>query len=448
MNKVHSPLHGLPPALLAVLYLALALAPLALAGLQVRFSRGFAADLSSGIAMAGLTLLIAQFATSGRFEGTTGRVGIDLTIRAHQLAARLIVLLLLFHPLFAAGFGTRSISATATTVAALFGTPSMVTGVLSWALLLLLVTTAIWHDRLPFRYEVWRIQHGVGALLVAALGVHHAVTVGVYTDRVLTAFWLALLAAALLSLSVVYLITPLRQLRRPWRIASVQSVGDRLWELVLEPAAKFPLTLEGGQFFWLTLARSPFSITEHPFSATSSSADLPRLSFLIKEAGDFTRRIGQLPVGAPAFVDGPRGIFTLQTHGAATGIGLIAGGVGIAPILGILRQLRSNGDSRPMRLLFANRHAGQIPYRQELDRLRGTAGCAVHHVLSEPPDGWDGSAGMIDGALLARVFDAPDRRAWVYFVCGPAPMMDLVDNELRALGIPDRQIITERFRYR
>ena len=85
--------------------------------------------------------------------------------------------------------------------------------------------------------------------------------------------------------------------------------------------------------------------------------------------------------GARAYVDGPRGIFTLQPHESATGIGLIAGGVGIAPILGILRQMRANGDPRPVRLIFANRHAGQIPYRDELDGLSVSLDYRVHYVL-------------------------------------------------------------------
>jgi predicted ferric reductase len=447
MMKGRPPLRGIPPVLLVPLYFALALAPLALAALQMRFSRGWSADFSSGIAMAGLALLLAQFFTSGRFERTTGRVGIDLMIRAHQLAARLILLLLLLHPAFAAGLGSRPLTDAGTTLAGMLGSPALWTGVVAWVLLVVQIATAIWRDRLPVSYETWRIAHGLGSLTVAALGVQHALTAGVYTDRVLVAFWLALLLAAMAALAVVYVVTPFRQLRRPWRIASVRSVGDRLWELDLAPAAPFAMQHEGGQFYWLTLARSPFRITEHPFSATSCSADLPHLRFLIKESGDFTRRIGALPAGAAAYVDGPRGIFTLRAAEAAPGIGLIAGGVGIAPILGILRQLRADGDKRPVRLLFANRHVGQIPYRDELDGLAATLDYRVHYVLSEPPAGWDGDIGLIDRGLLERVFSHPQRGAWTYYVCGPTPMMDLVEQELRALGIADRQVIAERFRY-
>lgn len=426
-------------------YFLLALAPVGLAGLQARPSRGFSADFSSGIAMSALALLLAQFLTSGRFERTTGRVGIDLTMRAHQLAARLILLLLLAHPLLASGGGgTRAMPAT---LAALFVNPSMLTGVASWILLLALIASAIWRDRLPFRYEAWRVLHGAGAWMIAALGVHHAVTVGPHSDRVLLAFWLVLLATATVSLAMVYVVTPLRQLRRPWRIASIQTVGDRLWELALEPAATFRVRLEAGQFFWLTLARSPFRITEHPFSAASCPADLPRLTFLIKESGDFTGRLGTLPVHARAYVDGPRGIFTLQGHDQAKGQGFIAGGVGVAPILGILRHLRSVNDRRPVRLLFGNRHVGQIPYRAELDALPRQLDCEVHYVLSEPPPGWVGSTGVIDRSLLESVFRAPDRTDWVYFVCGPPPMMDLVERELIGMGVPARNIVTERFRF-
>ena len=436
---------GLPPLLLVAGYFLLALAPVGLAAMQARPSRGLSADFSSGIAMSALALLLAQFLTSGRFERTTGRVGIDLTMRAHQLAARLILLLLLAHPVLAsAGGGTRAMPST---LATLVVNPSMLTGVASWILLLALTASAIWRDRLPFRYEAWRVLHGFGAWVIAALGVHHAVNVGQHNDRVMLTFWLVLLATATLALATVYVFTPLLQLRRPWRIASIQTVGDRLWELALEPAAAFPVRLEAGQFFWLTLARSPFRITEHPFSAASCPADLPRLTFLIKESGDFTGRLGLLPINARAYVDGPRGIFTLRGHEEAKGYAFVAGGVGVAPILGILRHLRAVRDRRPVRLLFGNRHVGQIVYRAELDALPRELDCAVQYVLSEPPSEWHGNTGVIDRSLLESVFQAPDRAEWVYFVCGPAPMMDLVERELMHMGVPARNIVTERFRY-
>jgi ferredoxin-NADP reductase len=65
-------------------------------------------------------------------------------------------------------------------------------------------------------------------------------------------------------------------------------------------------------------------------------------------------------------------------------------------------------------------------------------------VLEQPPDGWTGEAGRIDEALLRRHLPR-DHRRFQYFVCGPAPLMDAMDEVLPALGIPAARIHSERF---
>ncbi len=438
---------GFPAAMLVTTYCAALVVPLAVAWSERLPTRGFATEFSSGLAMSCLVMLLAQFLTSGRFESTTGRAGIDLTMRAHQLAARVLAALLVLHPLLYALPAARAGAGLgAAAVAGLFSAPRFLTGVLAWILLLALVFSAILRDRLPVRYEIWRATHGIGSLAVAALGVHHVLTAGRYaaTSPMLTGLWIGLLAAALLSLVHVYAIIPLLQLRRPWRISGVKRAGDRLWELSVDPAAAFVPRFTAGQFFWLTLDRSPFSITEHPFSVASAPAELPRLRFLIKESGDFTNRLGSLPVGARAYLHGPRGNFTLAGRDAA-GIGLVAGGVGLAPILSILRQLRADHDPRPVRLLVGNRHAGQIVYADEIAAMAKVLDLKVRYILSDPAAGWRGGRGTVSRAELDALFDAPDREHWVYFVCGPPPMMDTVEHDLRSMGVPPMSIISERF---
>ena len=71
----------------------------------------------------------------------------------------------------------------------------------------------------------------------------------------------------------------------------------------------------------------------------------------------------------------------------------------------------------------------------------------VHHVLSEPPPGWSGDAGQLDEAMLQRRLEVPDRGRWLYFVCGPTPMIDSVEGALGRLGVPLCQIVSEKFKY-
>jgi NAD(P)H-flavin reductase len=55
------------------------------------------------------------------------------------------------------------------------------------------------------------------------------------------------------------------QRRRPFRVVSNRQVADRSFELVIRPEHEQSFHSLAGQFVWLKLGRSPFSLTEHPF---------------------------------------------------------------------------------------------------------------------------------------------------------------------------------------
>jgi predicted ferric reductase len=429
---------------LMLLYVVIALAPLGLSAALGLPRRPFRDELASALAMVGFAMLLLEFVLSGRFRIISGRIGIDLTMRFHQLIAWSLLVFLLAHPFIyqtswiapRSGWGGLGLTGA-----------SVLSGALALVLLLGLVVIAIFRDQASSDYEGWRIVHGLGAVVVAILGAHHTLDAGRYSEHpVLAAYWLGMLGIALFSFGYVHVITPLRQLRRPYRVTSIKPVALKTWEVTVEPVNVPAFEFDAGQFVWLTLDRSPFAITEHPFSMSSCPADRPRTAFTIKEAGDFTNRIGRLSVGARAYLDGPHGNFTLAGR-EGTGLAFVAGGVGFAPVISILRQLRAERDLRPMILLYGNRLHEQILYENELDTMQKDLRLTVHHVLSEPPPGWPGDVGQLDEPILRRRLDVPDRDRWLYFVCGPTPMIDSVEHALGKLGVPLRQIVSEKFKY-
>ena len=369
-------------------------------------------------------------------------------MRFHQLIARSLTVFILIHPFLyvtplkhplpwdSTGQLTLGLSAA-----------SILTGILGWVLLALFVLLAIFRDQLPYRYETWRLLHGLGAALIAILGTHHAIDAGRYSGHsYLTTFWLTMLALAVISLLYVYVITPLRQLRHPYQVVSVKKVARKTWELNIEPRSGEAIEFAAGQFVWLTLDRSPFAITEHPFSISSCPANRPTIGFTIKEVGDFTNEIGSIPVGARAYVDGAHGNLTLAGR-SGIGIAFIAGGVGLAPIMSILRQLQADKDSRPLKLMYGNRLAEQIIYQSELNEMKGVLDIEIQHILSEPPADWAGAVGQLDEVVLRKYLSFDGHARWLYVVCGPAPMIDSVESSLERLGVPLGQIVSEKFSY-
>jgi len=422
--------------------------PVALGWWLIGPARPWVEEASSAIAMMATAALLLEFLLSGRFRLISAGIGMDRSLRWHQMFAQALTIAALLHPVFytspfGAAFHRPDDLHDAFTLG--LDAASLVSGALAWLLLGLLTITAIRRDDLPYRYEVWRVSHGLGAALLAGFALHHAISAGRYSDvPALMAYWALLLALALGSLLAVYLLRPWRLARRPWRIAGLERVGDRLWSLTLEPNGHAGLSYRAGQFAWLRLNCSAFSVREHPFSIASAPTDGRALRFLVKEVGDFIRQIGTLPLGARAFVDGPHGALCLEDR-QEPGIFMLAGGAGLAPMLSLLRDAAAHGEARPITLLYGNRHEGQIMAAAELAELAGHLRLDIRHVLQEPPPGWAGLAGMMSPELIQAAAAQAAREGWVFLLCGPGPMIRAAHQGLHALGVPRRRILEERF---
>lgn len=433
-------------AAFAIAYLAFVCAPLVLALRSGRTPGAAADELAAALGLIGFAMLIAQFVLSARFRTVSRVLGIDLALRLHQALAMLLLAALLVHPfLYEQPYFAPS-RRPGVSGAAAYGA---LAGVVAWLLLIALSAAAVARDRMPWRYETWRLAHGLGAAALAALGLYHALAIGRYSAApALTYFWAAAVGLALLALLYVYLLRPIAAARGArYRVTAVQRVALKTWRLTAAPERGHALSYQAGQFAWLKFGRSLGNLVELPFSfASAPAADGDALSFLIKEAGDFTDGIGRIAPGTALFLDGPHGTFTLRGR-QGEGIVLIAGGIGIAPMVGLLRELAARRDPRPVIVVYGNRIREQIVPLQDLVPLDRLPALQIHHVLSEPPPDWDGMTGTIDAGTLARTLPATDRARWLYFVCGPAEMIDAVETVLVHANVPLRQIVAERLRY-
>ena len=439
------------PLFLIVAYLVAVTLPLILSAWVGGPPRQFHQELASGIGILAFSMILMEFILSGRFKTISNGIGMDVTMRFHQIMARTALVFALLHPFLYQGTpsgGQRPWDPTrALTLTTDFYALS--TGIAAFLLLPSLVLLAIGRTQLGYRYETWRLLHGAGALIIAVLLLHHTVYAGRYGSQpVMTWVWLAMTGVAVGSLLTVYLLVPLLQKVRPWRVASVVQLTPKQWEVTVKPDGHSGLDYKAGQFAWLNVGQSAFSMKENPFSICSAPAAGPELSFMIKELGDFTRTVGQIKAGAVAYVDGPYGNLLVDGR-AEPGVALIAGGVGLAPLLGILRQMRLTGDSRKVKLVYGNRIIDQIAFREELvEELGGELGAEeVVYVLSEPPENWHGETGFIDAALIDRVFSEQKFNEWVYVMCGPGIMMDVVEDHLIKRGASSDRILSERFNY-
>jgi predicted ferric reductase len=255
--------------------------------------------------------------------------------------------------------------------------------------------------------------------------------------------WLVMSVVLIGMYANVRLVRPWQQLRRPWVVDSIEAKPGDTWQVTLRADGHEGIRFEPGQFAWLTLDRSPFGIREHPFSFSSSADRSDVVSFGVKELGDFTSTLGGYEPGTRAYLDGPFGAFSYERN-EAPGFVFVAGGIGVTPVLSMLETLADRGDRRPLLLIYANPNLEDTAFLDDLERLQGRLDLRVVHVLEEPPEGWEGETGFVTPEILDR--HLPDGEGRLeYFVCGPDPMMDAVEEALHDRGIAGDKVNLERF---
>ncbi len=310
----------------------------------------------------------------------------------------------------------------------------------------IVVVTSLYRLKFGLIYEHWRIIHGYISVIAVALSMVHIVGVSYYVQAPLKRWlWISMVIAWILALAYIRILKPLLMLRRPYTVERVIKERGNSWTLALKPEGHKGMNFRPGQFAWLTIGKSPFAIREHPFSFSSSAMNPGRLEMTIKELGDFTSRIGEIEPGIRAYIDGPYGTFTIDRH-RYIGYVFIAGGVGITPIMSILRTKRDRVDMRPIILFYGSKTWEDATFRKEIEDMEKGLNLKVVYILEEAPDGWDGEKGFITAEVMAR--HLPERRLdYEYFVCGPQPMQIAVKRALDKLGIPLERVQSESFNF-
>jgi ferredoxin-NADP reductase len=133
----------------------------------------------------------------------------------------------------------------------------------------------------------------------------------------------------------------------------------------------------------------------------------------------FKRVLASLAPGAPLQMRGPGGKFVLAEGDRP--VVMVAGGIGITPFVGMLRDCAARGDARAITLLYSSRRAQDAPYLEELMALQRRM-AQVHIVYtstSQEAGSRAGSAGHgpIDAAMIAQ--HVPDVRAPSWMLAGP-----------------------------
>ena len=417
-------------------YLGVVVAPLVFAAIGASDpDHGFLTNFSIALGFVGLAMMGLEFVLVARFKPVASPFGQDALLQFHRQIGYVGLAFVLVHVAISAKWESLTFENAITA-------PALVWFGMAAALsLLALVVTSVWRQQLRLSYEWWHAAHTV--LAVVAVG--GALTHVYFVDEYVSSIWKQILWA-LMSTAFVALLAWVRLIKprgmRPWRLGRVGAERGQTTTLALHPPDGAEFRFDPGQFAWFNFGRSPFSLTSHPFSF-SSSAERDEVEIAVKALGDFTSGVHELEPGTMVYVDGPHGVFSMDQD-EGPGFAFIAGGVGVAGLISMLRTMADRGDVRPAVLVYANGEWEGVSFREELERLESSMNLTVVHVLQRPPTNWAGESGFVTAELLSRVLPKGYRR-FQFFICGPEPMMDAVETALFELGVPAERVHTERF---
>ncbi len=240
--------------------------------------------------------------------------------------------------------------------------------------------------------------------------------------------------------------------KRPWsgtlRVAAIfrESPTVKTFRLVNPEGGDIPFVFMPGQFLTFSAeiggehARRSYTIASSPTQRSYIEVTVKR-----EEQGLISRHLhDRVAIGSPLEVSAPSGVFTF-TGADADSIVLIAGGVGITPMMSIARYLMDRSFPGDIYFLYGARSTEEFIFREELEYLQKRhANLHIAATMSRAEGtAWMGASGPVSKEFIARAVPEIARRR--VHLCGPPPMMEAVKAALAELGVPKEQVRTEAF---
>ena len=202
------------------------------------------------------------------------------------------------------------------------------------------------------------------------------------------------------------------------------------------------LDYKAGQFLFVTFKADGKELSKH-FSFSSSPTEKAQIEFTKKLSdSEFSAVLRGLKKGDWTRIDAPYGKFTFE--GEYKKIGLLGGGIGITPFMGICKYCTDMRLDTKITLLYGNRTESDIVFRKELEALQEqNKNLKVVFTLNEADSRWKGATGFITADMIQK--EIPDYKDTVFYTCGPPAMVKVMEKLVEQLSLPKTQLKREYF---
>jgi predicted ferric reductase len=381
----------------------------------------------------GMVLFALNLILSGRFKMLDEFFyGLNILYNYHQKIGAVAFSLLLFHPLFLVvkylGISLRS--------AALFLLPggdlAIGCGVIALTLMIVLIGFTFYGK---FKYQNWKLSHKfmVGVFIFAIL---HTTFIAsdISRDIFLRYYILGLAYVGLACGFYRAFLSSYFNINYHYIINRITTLNANVVEIEMSPQGKRVEFLPG-QFVFISFNDKVVGSEIHPFSITSVPNE-NNFKLVVKALGDYTERLKNLKIGSSASIEGPFGKFSYANIPSKDQI-WIAGGVGITPFISMAKSL--HGSEFKVDLYYCTKNSAEAVLFDELSHV--TTVNKNFNIFSWCSD----DKGRISAQKISEMSHGFVNKD--ILLCGPAPFMISLRNQLLELKIERSRIHWEQFAF-
>jgi len=285
------------------------------------------------------------------------------------------------------------------------------------------------------RYDLLKSFHGYTFLLLGFLGYLHIHDAGVTDSSYAFASIYPLVHLVLVGLMVLY-----SRLRKNWlprlKLQDNRQIHD-VSVLTFVPEGARRIAYRAGQFGYIRWKTPGLPAEEHPFSFLSCPTD-PEVSLGIKVLGDFTEITANVQVGSIARINGGFGNFIPDfSRGKMC---LIGSGIGIVPILSLLRDMQNHQPEHAVLCFLAVNTREDLLIGDEIGTISARIPNLEVRIIVYQEDHILYSTNFLKESIVMP-------KDYSYYLCSSMPVRAIVLNALNELGVPHHHFHFEAFSY-
>ena len=195
---------------------------------------------------------------------------------------------------------------------------------------------------------------------------------------------------------------------------------------------------EPGQFMMVSVPHCG----EAPISFSSTPTRPGNIELSVRLAGKLTGAMHELREGDLVGLRGPCGKPFAMDELSGRNLLFVAGGIGLAPLRGVINYCLDKGGYGKITLLYGSRAPDDIAFSADINSWR-EQGVDCRLSVDRAAKGWNGHVGVVTTLLAGLEIESPKSS----LLCGPPVMIKFCLPKLSQMGFTDKEIITTMERH-